>query len=502
MDLEQLRSIFEKFTQSTGFTIGFLDHPGLNVLTATGWRDICTKFHRACPASIENCLKSNMHLLKQLREPGQIVIEECDNHLVDCATPIIIKGKHIASLATGQLLLKAPDIELFRTQAREFGYDEKKYMEALEHIPVVSGEKLKSITGFLGEIATLISEMGYTNLVLKEEAVLLDREITERKHAEEQLQLLSSAVKQSTEGIAITDLAGRLLFVNRAFAAMHGYDQEELLGKHLSVFHTPDQMPAVEAANRRLRETGEFTGEIWHARRDGTVFPTLMQNSLLRDDAGNPIGLMGTLRDISTRKKAEDEIKRNLSLLNSTIESTADGILVVSREGKWEKFNRKFIEMWRIPASIVRSENDEEALTFVLDQLKDPEAFLSKVRELYAEPEAVSHDVIEFKDGRCFERYSQPQEIEGTILARVWSFRDVTQRKQAGDALKESEAELQRRVKELQDFYDIAIGRELRMKELKEQMQEMREEREQLKREVAKYRGQRDSGSRRTHGSG
>ena len=87
-------------------------------------------------------------------------------------------------------------------------------------------------------------------------------------------------------------------------------------------------------------------------------------------------------------------------------------------------------------------------------------------------------------------------------MARVWSFRDVTQRKQAGDALKESEAELQRRVKELQDFYDIAIGRELRMKELKEQMQEMREEREQLKREVAKYRGQRDSGSRRTHGSG
>jgi len=126
--------------------------------------------------------------LEQLKELGQIVTEECDNGLVDCATPIIIKGKHIASLATGQLLLTQPDIERFKRQASMFGYDEQKYLEAFKDIPVVSEEKLKSVTSFLGEIAMVISELGYTNLSLKEEAVLLDKEITDRKKAEEEIQ--------------------------------------------------------------------------------------------------------------------------------------------------------------------------------------------------------------------------------------------------------------------------------------------------------------------------
>jgi PAS domain S-box-containing protein len=139
------------------------------------------------------------------------------------------------------------------------------------------------------------------------------------------------------------------------------------------------------------------------------------------------------------RNKTEEEIMKNLSLLNSTIESTADGILVVDRKGKIVRFNRKFLQMWKIPERIVGSGDDDEALSFVLDQLKDPQGFLSKVKELYAHPGEKSFDLIEFKDGRYFERYSQPQEIEGKVLGRVWSFRDVTDRKKAEAALRASE---------------------------------------------------------------
>jgi len=188
VSLDRLTKIFDKFTKATGFTIGFLDHPGLNILIATGWRDICTKFHRSCPISEENCKKSNKHLLDQLKDPGQLVIEACDNGLVDCATPIIIKGKHIASLATGQLLLKEPDIERFKKQAETFGFDEKEYLKALEEIPVVSEKQLISITGLLGEISVIISELGYAHLVAKDEAVTLEKEIVERKKAEEELE--------------------------------------------------------------------------------------------------------------------------------------------------------------------------------------------------------------------------------------------------------------------------------------------------------------------------
>jgi len=193
VDLVALRDTFEKFTLATGFTIGFLDHPGMNLLITTGWRDICTKFHRCCPVALDICAKSNFHLLDRLKTPGQLAIEACGNGLVDCATPIIIKGKHIASLATGQLLIEKPDHERFRAQAGKYGFDEAEYMKALEEIPIFSEEKVKSATTFLGSLANLISELGYTNLVKKDETERLEKEIADRKRAEE---MLNASIKE------------------------------------------------------------------------------------------------------------------------------------------------------------------------------------------------------------------------------------------------------------------------------------------------------------------
>ncbi len=128
-------------------------------------------------------------------------------------------------------------------------------------------------------------------------------------------------------------------------------------------------------------------------------------------------------------------IDYELSLQQATIESTTDGILVVDSDGRWQSFNRKFLEMWRIPTEITGSGDDDAALEFVLDQVEDPAGFLAKVRELYEDPASESYDELSFKDGRVLERYSQPQLIDGRVVGRVWSFRDVTDRRRADERL-------------------------------------------------------------------
>ena len=149
-----------------------------------------------------------------------------------------------------------------------------------------------------------------------------------------------------------------------------------------------------------------------------------------------------------------------MSLLSATLESTADGILVVSAEGRISSVNNKFLSMWGIPRELVDAGDDEAVIGSVMGQLVDPDAFVDKVTALYADPGAESHDVLRFRDGRIFERYSRPQKVEDRVVGRVWSFRDVTQARRDQDQINRAMADLAAQASQLKRlaFQDPLTG--------------------------------------------
>ncbi len=139
-------------------------------------------------------------------------------------------------------------------------------------------------------------------------------------------------------------------------------------------------------------------------------------------------GLIVTAHDVSAQVESDRELRHALSLLQATLDSTADGILVVDTAGAIAGFNDRFHEMWGIPDHLLAVGKDSEAIAYVVDQLVDPQDFVAKLEELYTRPETESIEIIAFRDGRVFESYSRPQFVEGEVVGRVWSFRDVTER--------------------------------------------------------------------------
>ncbi|MDC0742526.1 AAA family ATPase [Polyangium mundeleinium] len=263
----------------------------------------------------------------------------------------------------------------------------------------------------------------------------LAQENAERRRAEASVrksqQFLYSIVDNTMAVIFAKDLEGRFIFTNRGFEELVHMHRDEVFGKADHELFTREMADEYRAHDLRvLRENRAL--EYDESALDGEEMRTFTCVKFpLRDPAGNPYGICGIATDVTARRRAEEVLRHSYSLLEATLESTADGILVVDDARRAVRFNRRFVQIWRIPDEVLASGSDDVFRAFVSDQLQEPASFERRVVSLYSSPEESSFDVLSLADGRVFERYSQPQRLGDRVVGRVFSFRDVTARVQA-----------------------------------------------------------------------
>jgi len=239
--------------------------------------------------------------------------------------------------------------------------------------------------------------------------------------------------------IIMLDRELKVVLWNPAAERLFGWRADEVLGRDYPL------VPLSERASYREMLAQVFSGntvstrDVARRHRDGTIVRVDAFWAPVRTEHGEVAGAMVILQDVTAQLESEAKLQQSFSLLSATLESTADGILVVDRKGKVVARNRRFSEIWGLPPEVLDHGSDAEAISAALHQLKDPSTFLVRVNELYSRPELDSFDVLEFVDGRIIERYSQPQRIGNEIAGRVWSFRDVTERVTLESHLRQSQ---------------------------------------------------------------
>lgn len=222
IDFNKVNSLLEGFYRTTGFVTAILDLEG-NILSKSGWRDVCLNFHRLHPVTSRRCRISDTFLANKMAEGVQYHYYKCLNGLIDVSVPIVIRGNHVANLFSGQFFFEEPDIEFFKKQAVEFGFDQESYLAAIAAVPIVSEEKVKTTMNFLLQATELISEQGYQNLLLED----FNRSLTESDNR------FYKIFNANPIPISIMDLKTKTYTnVNQSWCRFFGYKQEEVIGSN------------------------------------------------------------------------------------------------------------------------------------------------------------------------------------------------------------------------------------------------------------------------------
>ena len=296
------------------------------------------------------------------------------------------------------------------------------------------------------------------------------RDISERKRAEEALRRSEARLRGITDSaqdaILMMDPSGAITVWNPAAEAILGYRSDEAIGKNLHQLLVSERyLEAHRAAFPEFLRTGRGnaigkTVELSARRKDGREITIDLSLSAMRLDG--EWHAVGIVRDITDRKRAEHALQFQHSLMRAILDASPDGILVVNNESIIESHNKMFLDVWRIPivadapSTQAVGMPEQTTLSPALELVKDPETFLERIRELYKDPDANDHCETELKDGRTVEHYSTNLWSESRQhLGRVWFFRDITERKQAEQVLRDSEEKFRQLTENIREVFFV-----------------------------------------------
>lgn len=308
IDIHQLQTLQIKMNDIYPFPSSIIDNEG-KILVTSAWQEICSNFHRKNPASEKKCIQSDKYISRLIDDANPVVSCRCPHGMIDTAVPIVIDGHHLANFFTGQIFLEPPDINVFKKQARKYGYNEKKYLEALKKVPVWSQEKLDKYLSFAKHFTEMLAEIGYKNL----------QEEKNRKKLKESELRFKNLADLIPQPVWETDLKTNITYFNQASYDLSGYTQEDFEnGLTVLDLIVPEDRQRIQENYSKLLRGFQFSGDEYTClRKDGTGFPILIYSSLITSD-GKSVGVRGIALDITDRKKIEEEkVKLHEQLLHS-----------------------------------------------------------------------------------------------------------------------------------------------------------------------------------------
>jgi PAS domain S-box-containing protein len=330
LDIPTLRYLLDSLDEIHSMPSAIIDTEG-NVLIATAWQDICTNFHRMNPDTEKMCIESDRNIEARLGEHTPHVVYRCPMGLVDSATPIIIEGKHLGNVFTGQLFLEPPDESYFIKQARKFGFDEDEYLAAMRKVPMFSEETLHKNLTFIADLAQMLAEQGLQHKRQCEaEASLRESELNYRTLADSGQALIWKARPDKLCDYfnkVWLDFTGRTYeqeFGNGWAECVHPDDFQHCLETYITAF---DKREAFSMDYRLRRHDGEYR---W-LQDDGC--PRYDMN-------GTFSGYIGYCLDITDRKMMEEKLLHASEEWRETFDTIPDMITILDSEHRIVRANR------------------------------------------------------------------------------------------------------------------------------------------------------------------